>query len=143
MGKITPVSLFAAITEQSEAPGNARRRASRSSAPDAKTGTRTHSGTCAQAPPTAGCSTAVVTTFRGREPRIASASASVPPEVKITSRGAQPSACAQRSRAVSTSARASCPGLWTDDGFAKKSASAGVISASTSRESGVVAFASR
>src|SRR5207302_361032 len=96
---MTPVSLFAAITEQSEAPGSARLRASRSSSPDPNTGTRMHSDAEAHAPDTAGCSTAVVTTLPGRLPRMASASDSVPPEAKITSRGAQPSARAHRPRA--------------------------------------------
>src|SRR5204863_3703601 len=80
-GKITPVSLFAAITEQSDAPGNAARSAARSSSPDRETGTRTQEATDAHAPSTAGCSTAVVTTLQARPRSTAKATDSVTPEV--------------------------------------------------------------
>ena len=84
-----------------------------------------------------------MTTFRRESPRSASASASVPPLVKTISRGSQPSAAPHCSRARSTRARASWPGLCTLDGFANTSRSAGIIAAITAGCSGVVALASR
>jgi len=146
-GNAIPVSLFAAIAEHRSAPGNAASRAPRSSRPDRSTGTRTTStparSSSAQAPSRAGCSTEVVTTFRLARPRTARASASVPPEVKTISRGSQPSAAPDCSRARSISARASWPGLWTEEGFANTSARAGIMAAITAGSSGVVALASR
>ena len=146
-GKAMPVSLFAAIAEHRSAPGSAASRAPRSSCPDRSTGTRTTStpprSSSAQAPSSAGCSTDVVTTLRRPRPRTASASASVPPEVKTISRASQSRAAPHCSRPRSTSARASWPGLWTEEGFANTSARAGFMAAITAGSSGVVALASR
>ena len=146
-GNSTPVSLFAAIAEQRLAPGSAASSAARSSLPSPSTGIRMTStperSSSAQAPSTAGCSTAVVTTFLRARPRSASASDSVPPEVKTSSRGSQSSAVPHCSRARSTRLRASCPGLCTDDGFANTSRSAGIMADMTAGSRGVVALASR
>ena len=146
-GKTIPVSLFAAIAEHRSAPGNAASSASRSSRPARSTGTWITAAparsSSAQAPSRAGCSTAVVTTLRRPSPRTASASASVPPDVKTISLGSQSSASPHCSRARSTRARASCPGLCTEEGLANTSRRAGIIAAITAGSSGVVALASR
>ena len=93
MGKTTPVSLFAHMTETRAffVPASAARSAPRSIWPTASTGSSTSS--CPRALRrragwrTAGCSTAVVTTFidgpyQSAEPRIAVLSLSVAQEVK-------------------------------------------------------------
>ena len=72
----------------------------------------------------------------------ASALASVPPDVKTTSRASAPIAPAITARASSTSRRASLPSAWTEEGLPHRSHAAAIASRACWR-SGVVAFQSR
>src|SRR5205823_1753022 len=70
---------------------------------------------------TAECSTAVVTmctpgAARAAAPKTAALTASVPPEVKITSLGRAPKKAATRSRASSRATRAARPSAWIRPG---------------------------
>src|SRR5215831_16137911 len=118
-GKTPPYSLLAAITETSAvSPPIAAERHSGSRAPEGPGATREVSNPARPAarsagPRTDGCSAAVVTTRPGRgavAPRIASALASVPPEVKKISSDRAPTRAATSSRASSTARRARRPG---------------------------------
>ena len=111
IGKTTPVSLFAHITETSFGPleASSRRSASRSRLPRPSTPSSTVSWPSAfnrrTGWSTAGCSTAVVITLSSRPnqsaaPRIAALSDSVAQPVKTTSSGS-----ALRNRATSSRAR--------------------------------------
>ena len=112
---MTPVSLFASITETTDdvrADVRQRRRQLRPGRPGRSVVHRRRPGHRAPATvsSTAWCSTAEQTGTPGRggmPPLTAWLSASVPPEVNTTSPGAQPSAAATRSRASSTARTAS------------------------------------
>ena len=79
--------------------------------------------------------------FRRRAvPKIAKLALSVPPLVKTTSLGLQPSTLAARSRASSRSARACRPTWWTLEGLPQTSPRNGSIAARTCGSRGVVAL---
>ena len=151
-----PTSLLASITETSTVSG----RTAEATAAGSMRPCRSQSTTVRSARPasassravarTASCSMALTTRWRPRSaphrsstPRRARLSASVPPEVKTTSRDAQPAAAATRSRASSTAARARRPCPWAEEGLPNSSPSQGRIAARTSGSRGVVAAWSR
>ena len=146
-GCSAPVTLLAAITQQSASPG----RTSSASAPMSTTPSAV-TGAHATSPPyassgsrTAGCSIALATTRppAARRPSTARLSASDPPPVKATSPGAQPSVAATDSRAASSPARAARPAACGSDGLPKCSFRYGSIARQAAGDSGVVAAWSR
>ena len=99
-------------------------------------------------PPTAGCSTAPTTmrvpssrTAR-TPPQMASATDSVPPEVKTISSGCAPIASATTARDSSSRVRAARPGPWMLSGSPKES-SAAITASRAAGSSGVAEALSR
>ncbi len=143
-----PTSLFTAITLTTPTFGlvrNAASSASRSTAPAASQRT-VWPPTCSTAASTAWCSAAgqsTVPPVASAAPSTAVLSASVPPPVKMTSPGAQPSRPATTSRASSTAVLASRARRCEPDGLAKCSVRYGSMAATASGCIGVVAAWSR
>src|SRR5688500_4123857 len=76
-------------------------------------------------------------------PLTARLSASVPPDVNVTSPGLQPSTWATVSRATSSAVEAEPPSEWWLEGLPNSPVRKGHMASSPSRRTGVVAAASR
>ncbi len=161
-----PVSLLAHISDTS-AISPARALSIDSSAPRSAAPSACGSQCTAQSPRdsssvthsrTALCSSRVVTTsgctagapaaadravHASIDPRIAWLQDSVPPEVKTTSRGVQPTSEATDSRASSTACRAAMPTWWMLEGLPHPLRMASTIASITAGDGAVVALWSR
>ena len=153
-GWIVPTSLLASITATSTVRSSrSSSRASGSTRPVASTGTQAtskpHFARCSAAWPTAWCSIELTTRRlpcalpAHAAPLTARLLASVPPDVKTTSRAVPPRQAASCSRDSSRAFRAARPRVWADDGFPKAPPRYGSIASSASGRSGVVAAWSR
>jgi hypothetical protein len=150
-GWMVPSSLFTSITATTAVSGvTAARSRSTATQPSFSGGT---SVSVNPRPPrswtlrsTAGCSMEVATRCRPRAapaaPRIPSASASVPPLVKITSAGCARSTAATSARAASSARAAAAPGPCSEEGLACSSI-ARTSASVTSGRAGVEAALSR
>ena len=152
-GKITPVSLFAHMMLTSAGPWlSASPSSTRFIWPTASTvssiSRRPASLRYRHGPRTAGCSTRVVMTFRGRPapstpPRIAVLSLSVPQLVKMISDGSALMSAATCSRAFSICRFTPPPNACMLDGLPHNSLKKGIIASTTSGATCVVALLSR
>ena len=154
MGCTVPISLFASCTDTSVVSGRtARSSASGCTRPPGSTSTSVISKPCTRArwsaeASTASCSIGEMTTclprgFASARPLTARLSASVPPLVKTTSPGRQPTTAATAARAAESARAASSPRPWLLDGLPNDPDRNGHIASSASRRTGVVAAWSR
>jgi hypothetical protein len=142
IGCTVPVSLFASIRHTSAGGWSASNaaRADRSATPFRSTGRMLAAAVTER---TASCSVAQAINRRPMPSAwIASASASVPPDVNTRFAGSAPNRVASDSRASSRIRRAARPAPCTDDGF-PVTAMAASMAARASGRSGSVALASR